>query len=183
MAKSKKQTTVPPSAKPNPAASGSTPLTNKSSEIDDIFSSKPKPKAATPTATESSSASASEPLSISKKAAKKKRKASEVDTEADASKGVPAAPTKPTAAASGVKVVEFSEFDTDKPAPSAPSSSAGSNAPQSKKRKVESMDEFLGNNGKKRFTDDGYPLYYIEDLLAQEGGDTDLCPFECECCF
>jgi hypothetical protein len=32
-----------------------------------------------------------------------------------------------------------------------------------------------------RRTEDGLPIYAVEELCGQ-GGDTELCPFDCECC-
>lgn len=37
---------------------------------------------------------------------------------------------------------------------------------------------------KRRYTEDGLPIYTTEELgLSEKGGDTDLCPFDCQCCF
>lgn len=36
----------------------------------------------------------------------------------------------------------------------------------------------------RRYTEDGFPIYTTEELgLSTKGGDTPLCPFDCECCF
>jgi Eukaryotic protein of unknown function (DUF1764) len=37
--------------------------------------------------------------------------------------------------------------------------------------------------GARRVTSDGYKIYKLEELGVGKGGDTDLCPFDCECCF
>jgi hypothetical protein len=35
-----------------------------------------------------------------------------------------------------------------------------------------------------RRTEDGFAVYSEEELgLARRGGDTDQCPFDCQCCF
>jgi len=34
-----------------------------------------------------------------------------------------------------------------------------------------------------RKTDDGLPIYDIKELNIGLGGDTELCPFDCQCCF
>ncbi|PVF96477.1 DUF1764-domain-containing protein [Serendipita vermifera] len=40
-----------------------------------------------------------------------------------------------------------------------------------------------GSSGRKR-TEEGYLVYTEEELgLNKEGGDTSLCPFDCECCY
>lgn len=37
---------------------------------------------------------------------------------------------------------------------------------------------------KRRYTEDGLPIYTTEELgLSEKGGDSDLCPFDCQCCF
>jgi len=43
-------------------------------------------------------------------------------------------------------------------------------------------DDELEKKGKRR-TDDGLRLFDIHDLNIGKGGDTDKCPFECECCY
>ncbi len=37
--------------------------------------------------------------------------------------------------------------------------------------------------GSRKITEDGYKVYSLEELGVGKGGDTDLCPFDCECCF
>ena len=47
--------------------------------------------------------------------------------------------------------------------------------------------DFFDSRGLKRktraLTDDGYPIYSPKELKIGMGGGTDLCPFECNCCF
>lgn len=47
--------------------------------------------------------------------------------------------------------------------------------------------DFFDSRGLKRktraLTDDGYPIYTPKELKIGMGGGTDLCPFECNCCF
>lgn len=43
-------------------------------------------------------------------------------------------------------------------------------------------DDELEKKGKRR-TDDGLRLFDIHDLGIGKGGNTDQCPFDCECCF
>jgi hypothetical protein len=33
------------------------------------------------------------------------------------------------------------------------------------------------------FTEEGWRVYTPEELKIGKGGDTDLCPFDCNCCF
>ncbi|KAJ2850508.1 hypothetical protein IWW36_001825 [Coemansia brasiliensis] len=46
-------------------------------------------------------------------------------------------------------------------------------------------DDFGDSRGKNsKYTDDGLRVFYMEDLKIGQGeGDTDLCPFDCQCCF
>ncbi|KAL7069125.1 hypothetical protein ACR3K2_03820 [Cryptosporidium serpentis] len=34
-----------------------------------------------------------------------------------------------------------------------------------------------------RYTEDGLPVYKLEDLKIGQGGGTPDCPFDCECCY
>lgn len=36
---------------------------------------------------------------------------------------------------------------------------------------------------KRRVTKDGYKIYSLEELNVGKGGDTEDCPFDCQCCF
>ncbi|EGN98757.1 hypothetical protein SERLA73DRAFT_152587 [Serpula lacrymans var. lacrymans S7.3] len=39
-------------------------------------------------------------------------------------------------------------------------------------------------NGPRRKTEEGFGIYKEDELgISHEGGDTPLCPFDCECCF
>lgn len=35
----------------------------------------------------------------------------------------------------------------------------------------------------RRVTEDGYKIYTMEELGLGKGGDTEDCPFDCNCCF
>jgi len=58
-----------------------------------------------------------------------------------------------------------------------------------KKKKSDELeeppDDDLGfvefRNGRKHV--DGLPIYSLGELKVGQGGDTELCPFDCECCF
>ncbi|KAJ1982635.1 hypothetical protein H4R34_001632 [Dimargaris verticillata] len=62
---------------------------------------------------------------------------------------------------------------------------ASSSEQSSKIPLVQNDDGFFDSrgSGKKRFTEDGFPLYTVEDLQIGLGGDTPDCPFDCQCCF
>jgi hypothetical protein len=60
--------------------------------------------------------------------------------------------------------------------------------PQAKRPKVEgSKDDIFGAAGGKgrKKTEEGFAIYTEAELgLGRKGGgDTDLCPFDCECCY
>ncbi|KXZ46643.1 hypothetical protein GPECTOR_42g854 [Gonium pectorale] len=60
-------------------------------------------------------------------------------------------------------------------------------AEPAKKPRVEgSKDDIFGadaGKGRKR-TEEGFAIYTEDELgLGKKGGDTDLCPFDCDCCF
>ncbi|MES1915255.1 MAG: hypothetical protein MHM6MM_007231 [Cercozoa sp. M6MM] len=45
-------------------------------------------------------------------------------------------------------------------------------------------DDFLVRDKKGRtYTNDGLPVYTTTELKIGQGGDTPLCPFDCECCY
>jgi hypothetical protein len=46
-------------------------------------------------------------------------------------------------------------------------------------------DEFNPNAKKKarKYSPDGLPIYNEEELRIGQGGNTPLCPMDCECCF
>jgi hypothetical protein len=56
-----------------------------------------------------------------------------------------------------------------------------------KRIKGTSNDPFeLGSTSKRNsldFTEEGWRVYTPEELNIGKGGDTNLCPFDCDCCF
>ncbi|KAF8060504.1 SPAC6G9.01c [Scenedesmus sp. PABB004] len=51
---------------------------------------------------------------------------------------------------------------------------------------VGSKDDIFGEGGgaARKRTEEGYAIYREDELgLAKHGGDTALCPFDCDCCF
>ncbi|EFJ51167.1 hypothetical protein VOLCADRAFT_103551 [Volvox carteri f. nagariensis] len=63
---------------------------------------------------------------------------------------------------------------------------AAAAAPAKRPRVEGSKDDIFGEaagKGRSR-TEEGYAIYTEEELgLGKKGGDTDLCPFDCDCCF
>ncbi|KAN0061721.1 hypothetical protein ACQY0O_005713 [Thecaphora frezii] len=50
--------------------------------------------------------------------------------------------------------------------------------------KQKELEEFMDSRGSSRKrTEDGLPIYSEAELRIGEGGDTPLCPFDCDCCF
>ncbi|KAH8924300.1 DUF1764-domain-containing protein [Atractiella rhizophila] len=131
-------------------------------DIDAIFSTK---------SSKSSKRTASTPSSTSipsKETEKKKRKSSPApDEPAKKRKKQFAAPTSARTTAS--KVPEVLQDP----------SLALSTVTQKAKPKGEDIDPEVN----RRRTEDGLKIYAIEELGIGKGGDTDQCPFDCDCCF
>ncbi|KAK0548089.1 hypothetical protein OC846_004608 [Tilletia horrida] len=72
------------------------------------------------------------------------------------------------------------------PPPTAPTSKASSSH-KSKGRLYQADDEdiaFADSRGSTRKrTEEGFPIYTEAELKLGQGGDTPLCPFDCDCCF
>ncbi|GAA6058962.1 hypothetical protein JCM10212_001672 [Sporobolomyces blumeae] len=151
------------------------------SEIDDIFAKKPKPTTAPP-----ASATAGDAAAIGKNKKKCKKGKDKAESEpahvpADA-KGQPAEKAivpkkvpetvvdtsamiesyKPTAAHAGKKAKDMTEEE---------------------KKAAEEEQRFMDSRGTRKKTEDGLPIYDTSELKIGLGGDTELCPFDCECCF
>jgi hypothetical protein len=56
-----------------------------------------------------------------------------------------------------------------------------------KKKAGSSSDPFATatqlNKAQLDYTDEGWKIYTPQELSIGNGGDTDLCPFDCQCCF
>jgi len=184
----------------------------KASEIDDIFASKGTATTAnaSSSAKPSTAPTASDTVpSGSKKKIKRKRDGADADGNA-ATKGDPSAngelagsthratnnnsSGKITAKKQPITIVDTSAL-ADKPLYVPPPAAAAPS--KTKKRKVasgeptkaekdEDADEAFrdsrGTSGR-RTTEDGLNIYDINELNIGKGGDTPLCPFDCECCF
>ncbi|KAF9302871.1 hypothetical protein BGZ74_004710 [Mortierella antarctica] len=104
-----------------------------------------------------------------------KAKAKAASSSSSSSSGV--AQTKP--GRPKVEAVVFNER------PAAAAAAAAAAKIQKFKRAREDgpdSDDELEKKGKRR-TDDGLRLFDINDLGIGKGGNTDQCPFDCECCF
>ncbi|KAF9435452.1 hypothetical protein BGZ76_006265 [Entomortierella beljakovae] len=119
----------------------------------------------------------SEEAAIAKLMAKKK---SRTDTEKSTKSVTPAVVSKKPR--SGAKVVEAVVFNER---PAAAAAAAATAKIQKFKRARDDgpdSDDELEKKGKRK-TDDGLRLFDINDLNIGKGGETDKCPFDCECCF
>ncbi|KAJ1308751.1 hypothetical protein OPQ81_004442 [Rhizoctonia solani] len=149
-------------------------------EIDDIFSGKAKgkPKEAEPKPTPA-------PQIVSKDKKKKGKKGIK-----------PEAPEKDLVDQPGPAEVSAASTGTKRKAPETvvdPSlgvEAKSKKAKSSKERKsavVDSDDERFRDSrgtGPRRRTEEGYAIYKEDELgINDEGGDTPLCPFDCDCCF
>ena len=48
----------------------------------------------------------------------------------------------------------------------------------------DSFSDIRGTKRKKRpLTEDGLPIYTAKEMGMGKGGDTEQCPFDCDCCF
>lgn len=64
---------------------------------------------------------------------------------------------------------------------------AGCNAIKKKsiKKDKTEKEKYISKNVKnqnRKFTEDGLPIYTEKELGLGKGGDTELCPFDCDCC-
>ncbi|CAD8112274.1 unnamed protein product [Paramecium sonneborni] len=41
----------------------------------------------------------------------------------------------------------------------------------------------IQQQSKPKYTEEGYKVYNTDELKIGKGGNTDKCPFDCECCF
>ncbi|CAL1696054.1 unnamed protein product [Somion occarium] len=156
------------------------------SEIDDIFASKGKAKAV-PLAGSSSS----KPTDSKKKKKKGKKeqqkavgKRKREDEEPDVEKGarttklkVPETVIDPSAhlAVPSKGKSKGDAASTARPLPS--------KKPRPDKEDEERFKDSRGS-GPRRTTEEGFSIYKEDELgITDQGGDTPLCPFDCQCCF
>ncbi|KAG6911851.1 hypothetical protein DXG01_000098 [Tephrocybe rancida] len=135
------------------------------SEIDDIFSSKGKGQAAQPVASTSSLSDKNE----KKKKKTKKRKRDEPTSDLT----IQPQPIPET-------VVDTSNSIISSKRPKIESKPKASNS------KPSTTEEFSDSRGSRtrKTTEEGWTIYKEDELgIRDEGGDTPLCPFDCECCF
>ncbi|KDN51068.1 hypothetical protein RSAG8_00697, partial [Rhizoctonia solani AG-8 WAC10335] len=151
-------------------------------EIDDIFSGKSAVKKKSKEA---------EPESIPGPQAapkKKKKKSKKVKTDAPVKDPVDQAePVEAPPASAGTKRKAPETVVDPSLGLEAKSKKAKSSKEGKKSAAVDSDDERFRDSrgaGPRRRTDEGYAIYKEDELgINGEGGDTPLCPFDCDCCF
>jgi hypothetical protein len=52
-----------------------------------------------------------------------------------------------------------------------------------KKIQVQYKNRNAGGNDGLRFTEEGYRILKLDELVSKEGGFSPLCPFDCKCCY
>ncbi|BGP00961.1 DUF1764 family protein [Rhodotorula toruloides] len=180
----KAATQAPSQASSKPAEAGKK---RKGGEIDDIFAAAKKPKLpAAAAATGSSGAGTAEGGAAEEKKGKKGKKAA-----LGAAEGAVAKPSRTDEAVEEdaaprrvpETVVDTSKtIETYKPPPLA-RKQLGENATEEEKRAAEEEERFMDSRGNRKRTEDGLPIYSEAELKIGFGGDTPLCPFDCECCY
>ncbi|KIY63646.1 DUF1764-domain-containing protein [Cylindrobasidium torrendii FP15055 ss-10] len=140
------------------------------SEIDDIFASKGKVPVP----------STSAPSASSSKAPAKSKKKSKKRAREEAEPGLPETAPKPA-------VVPETVVDTSSMV-MPPQKRVKKDKKEKKVSKAapEEQADFGDSRGSssRRQTDEGWTIYKEDELgMSTEGGDTPLCPFDCECCY
>jgi len=149
------------------------------SEIDDIFAHKPT---VTKDPKPSPSSSTLPPEKKKKsKAAKRKREQPTEDAAPPTKRRAPETILDPSAHLSAVAPQKT-------PAAKVQKSTAGSIAKKKKSSEKHKEDEerFKDSRGTgpRRKTEEGFSIYKEDELgITDQGGDTPLCPFDCQCCF
>ncbi|KAI0732289.1 DUF1764-domain-containing protein [Fomitopsis betulina] len=154
------------------------------SEIDDIFSSKPKGKAKAallPAPTIPST----EPSKKSKKKKNDAKRKREADDEANSQSAKrrlpetvldPSVHPQPTAS----KVVPPKSIRAAKLQKLA----VGGATTNKSKKQEEALFKDSRGTGPRRKTEEGFAIYKEDELgISDTGGNTSLCPFDCECCY
>ncbi|GAA5939816.1 hypothetical protein JCM3775_001639 [Rhodotorula graminis] len=162
------------------------------SEIDDIFSAKPTKAAASSTAAAKPAAASTSTLpgpANAQGAAAPRKKGKQAAAAAAPPKGASeAALPSTTAAAAPPKRVPETIVDTSKaieyynPQPLVPKP-LRDDATEAERKAAEEDERFMDSRGTRKKTEDGLPIYSLDELNIGHGGDTPECPFDCQCCF
>jgi len=147
------------------------------SEIDDIFASKGKPFSLNP-----------QPSTSTSQTSKKKNKNKNIINttaldQTNSSKSTSTGKKRPppeTIVDSSSKITS-KRFKLDKPAKPNPKMKASRTH-----KEAEDEATFKDSRGTlpRRTTEEGWLIYKEDELgIGEDGGDTPLCPFDCDCCF
>ncbi|KAL1916310.1 uncharacterized protein VTP21DRAFT_5927 [Calcarisporiella thermophila] len=162
MANKKKKSKTDNNSRPEPKAETKKGSAS-TSEIDDIFSKKETPLPSSTLEHEET------PDTNTKKDTAEKKKDSTKDANKDE--------VKKSESNNKEGVVVFKQ----------PGQPASMQKKKEEKRKFRANDDdnFSDSRGSKsrRTTEDGLPLFDVKELKIGEGGDTPLCPFDCDCCY
>ncbi|KAH7915382.1 DUF1764-domain-containing protein [Hygrophoropsis aurantiaca] len=148
--------------------------TMSASEIDAIFASKGKTRG-----TESTAPSSLPKQTVKKKKKKDKNTKLSADVEITAPETTTAGKKRPIAQT----VVDPSAAITAKRA-RVESSTVVRSEGKVKAKDDDARFKDSRGNGPRRKTEDGFSIYKEDELgISKDGGDTPLCPFDCDCCF
>jgi len=140
------------------------------SEIDDIFASKGKSKEVKPIA------SPAVPLEKRKTNDKKRKLATESTTTQSKTHATPEVVIDSSAVVAPAKRLKFDKMSKGQEMGTIPT--VGKN-PKRSEQDRDSREMFP-----RRRTKEGWLIYKEDELgIRDGGGDTPLCPFDCECCF
>ncbi|GLB36296.1 putative eukaryotic protein of unknown function (DUF1764) [Lyophyllum shimeji] len=141
------------------------------SEIDDIFASKGKAPAIQSVASGSS-------LPPKKKTAKDKKRKRDSELSNNLPKDQPSRPAPET-------VIDPSTLVSSVKRPKIEKKSKVSKT-SAKEADLADESKFTDSRGSRRrkTTEEGWAIYKEDELgIREDGGDTPLCPFDCDCCF
>ncbi|KAH9857886.1 hypothetical protein C2E23DRAFT_891850 [Lenzites betulinus] len=151
------------------------------SEIDDIFASKGTSSAAAPTASSSSTSQAPEKKKRKKDRSAKRKRSDGADAvpPKPAKRKVPETVFDPSAAVGLPSAKEAKTRKADKPA-----TSAAKLAKPKKNREDDDRFKDSRGTGPRRKTEEGFSIFKEDELgITDQGGDTPLCPFDCQCSY
>ncbi|KAF5312495.1 hypothetical protein D9619_003149 [Psilocybe cf. subviscida] len=150
------------------------------SEIDDIFSGKAKAKSKGPASSIPATVGAAA-SSSSKKEKKKKRKRADADEAKDAS--APAAPSTKRPVPETIVDTSHSLSGPSKRQKGEPKAAKLAKGDAKKLDEDAAFKDSRGTSDRRK-TEEGWLVYKEDELgIGDEGGDTPLCPFDCDCCF
>ncbi|KAH7883724.1 DUF1764-domain-containing protein [Phlebopus sp. FC_14] len=141
------------------------------SEIDDIFANKPQAKAVPPAHVAASVPSRKRKRGKKLSAVIQDTAPSSVEAKPSKKCSIPETVVDPSAQSVSIK---RHKSDTSR----RPNSSVVDS------RREERLFRDSRGTAPRRKTDDGYSIYKEDELgISSAGGDTPLCPFDCNCCF